>query len=78
MKGGDCKVQITSLKAELADINALKLKQIEKDDETRILIDKLDHLEKIRNKQAKQLAGLKQEIKFVDHEVRREVRFKLA
>merc|ERR1712226_1333230 len=67
---GDCKVQITSLKAELADINALKLKQIEKDDEIRILIDKLDHLEKIRNKQAKQLAGLKQEIKFVDHEAR--------
>ena len=67
---GDCRVQITSLKAEIADINALKLKQVEKDDEIRILVDKLDHLEKIRNKQAKQLAGLKQELKYVDHEAR--------
>ena len=67
---GDARVQITNLKSEMADINSLKLKHVEKDEEIRILVDKLDHLEKIRTKQAKQLAGLKQELSFVDHEAR--------
>merc|ERR1712178_521310 len=67
---GDCKVQITSLKGEMADINSLKLKHVEKDEEIRILVDKLDHLDKVRSKQAKQLSGLKQELKFVDHEAK--------
>ena len=67
---GDARVQITNLKSEMADINSMKLKHVEKDEEIRILVDKLDHLEKVRTKQAKQLAGLKQELNFVDHEAR--------
>ena len=67
---GDARVQITTLKSEMADINAMKLKHVEKDEEIQILVDKLDHLEKVRTKQAKQLAGLKQELHFVDHEAR--------
>ncbi|XP_078000204.1 coiled-coil domain-containing protein 170-like isoform X3 [Glandiceps talaboti] len=69
---GTARETIRDLKAQLLDTSNLKLMSLQQREKIEILVNEIDKLEKTREKQARKLTGIKQELVFTEHETTEE------
>ncbi|XP_064602879.1 coiled-coil domain-containing protein 170-like isoform X2 [Liolophura sinensis] len=63
----DSRHEVTNLKAQLLGSSELRVRSLEQKKEMEELVQQVDELERIRQKQAKKIANLKEEVEIQDH-----------